>query len=362
MAYFDILNFPSELKRRTASFLSAQDACKVSETCKSLHSSLSLRFLRNSRILFARGQHFAGHFNTGDEPVAFVHIPCISRRVHSISITCRWRDQGWGNRKGKLWVIGRHRSAPVDDTLPFRGGRVVCESLAAPHTTEQQKLSFLASPMEGEVYQLWYRVGGGGGHQLHMFDGRMHSVIFDDEQGNLSRNYQILQNVGAIGVHPLSSMPPAATRSAFYPQLLLRVSRLLRFELQKRQEEEAPAKNNLIDDHPLASFFQVFHIPVNEGSLLALEEIIQSDLDQQALMQNVDDDDEPEQQDIDALDDDQFFRRGQQRHRHPLFEHVVDIPVDFVDFNMVAAQLVPDPPDLSDPSDDEMDDDEVVHG
>jgi hypothetical protein len=291
MANCALLNLPSELKRRTASFLSPYDALRLSETCKSLNISLSLRLLRNSRVLFARPQLFSGGVEDGDRQLPFVRIPCIFRRVHSLTITFRWRDQARGHRKGKLWVIGRPRAAPLDKSKPFHGGRVVCKSPLAPHDTEDYKMTFLPFSMEGEVYQLWYRVGGGGGHQLHLFDGKLDTVIFDDEHGNLSRNYQILQTVGAVGVHPETSDP--SERSSFYPQLLMLASRSIRSALKNHRgnNETATANNDgqvvaaAMDDQ-LTAFFRTFHIPINEGSLLAVEEIIQSDLDHQAFAQS----------------------------------------------------------------------------
>jgi hypothetical protein len=189
-------------------------------------------------------------------------------------LTFRWRDQGRGNRKGRVWVVGRHRHAPIVPDQRFQGGRIVCESPVAPHDTEDCKMTFLTSAMEGELYQLWYRVGGGGGHQLMLLEGRLHTVIFDDEQGNVSRNYEILKNSGVIGVHP--ELIPPTPAPTFYPQLLLRVSQSLRSQLANQQDSTIPL------DDSLAAFFRMFMIPVTEGSLLALEEIIQCNLDEQA--------------------------------------------------------------------------------
>jgi hypothetical protein len=265
--HFPIVSLPAELTRRTVSYLCPQDAFQLSQTCKNLHSSLSLRLLRNSRLLFTR--HISSGDYTGDREVPFVRIPRLSRRVHSVTLTFRWRDQGWGNRKGQVWVVGRYRHAPVVPDQRFQGGRIVCESRIAPHGTEDCKMTVL--PMEGELYQLWYRVGGGGGHQLMLSEGRLLTVMFDDEQGNVSRNYEILENVGAIGVHPESM--PAAPTPTFYPQLLLRVSQSLRSQLANQRDSNIPL------DDSLAAFFRMYMIPVTEGSLLAVEEIIQSNLD-----------------------------------------------------------------------------------
>lgn len=295
MDYFPVVNLPAELKRRTASYLCPYDALRLSETCKNLHSSLSLRLLRDSRQLFTR-QRFTPNSVNGDEVLPWVRIPCLSRRVHSITVTFHWRDQGWGHRKGQIFIVGSQRQAPADPSLPFQGGRVVCASSMAPHLEESCKLTFSTCSMEGETYQMWYRVGGGGGHQLLLSDGRIHTVIFDDEAGNFTRNYKILKDVGAIAAHPEAELP--RTHSTFYPQLLLRVSMTIRLELALRarrnkrkcrktnsNEEDTDDNVILLESNPLVAFFQMFRIEVTEDSLSAVEEIIQCESEEQASTQ-----------------------------------------------------------------------------
>ncbi|GAX23660.1 hypothetical protein FisN_12Hh234 [Fistulifera solaris] len=291
-SYFPIIHLPAELKRRTASYLCPYDALRLAETCRNLHSSLSLRLLRDSRQLFTR-QRFVPTATNGDDILPWVRIPCLSRRVHSITVTFRWRDQGWGHHKGQIYIVGRSRQIPADLSRPFQGGRVVCVSSLAPHQEEACKLTFSTCSMEGETYQMWYRVGGGGGHQLLLSDGRIHTVLFDDEAGNFSRNYIILKEVGAIAAHPEAELP--RTHSSFYPQLLLRVSMTIRLELalrakrQKRksrkQEEEDSVVSAGLENNPLVAFFQMYRIEVTEDSLAAVEEIIQCEAEEQASTQ-----------------------------------------------------------------------------
>lgn len=306
---FPILNLPAELKRRTASFLSPQDALRLSESCKNLHSSLSLRLLRDSHTLFTR-RTIDGAYYTGDREHPFAWIPRLSRRVHSISITFRWRDQGWGNRKGRVWIIGRPSDGrPAANDKRFHGGRIVCESPLAPHDVSAQKLSFLT--LEGEIYQMWYRAGAGGGHQLMLLDGRLQTVIFDDQEGNISRNYGILRTFGAVARdedsrNNTSNNNRNAPQSSFYSQLLLHSSRSLRAQIDRQRRENA---SQLLDD-TMVSFFHSYGIEVTEASLLAVEEIVQADLDTQALApveppvsDEEDDDDDEEEEDEDEEDD-----------------------------------------------------------
>jgi hypothetical protein len=190
----------------------------------------------------------------------------LQRRVHSLTLSFWWRDQGQGNRKGQVWIAGRPTSQPIQTDHPFQGGKVVCESPLAAHILEQLKMTFV--PIEGQVYHLFYRVGGGGGHQLRIENGILHTIIFDDEERHIARNYRLLRQVGVIG--PEMSDNHA---SNFYPSMLMQVSKSIRRQLAAKEEP----------DHGLVSFLEGFSILVNEDSLLAIEEIVQADVEERDL-------------------------------------------------------------------------------
>jgi hypothetical protein len=136
----------------------------------------------------------------------------------------------------------------------------------AAHILEQHKMTFV--PIEGQVYHLFYRVGGGGEHQLRIENGMLHTIIFDDEERHIARNYRLLRQVGVIG--PEMSDNHA---SNFYPSMLVQVSKSIRRQLAAKEEP----------DHGLVSFLEGFSIPVNEDSLLAIEEIVQADVEERDL-------------------------------------------------------------------------------
>ena len=83
-------------------------------------------------------------------------------RVHTVGITLFWRDQGWGNRKGKVWVLRERDRAPNDHGISSEDVR--CMKGPAPHTLAHEYMAF--RPRAGEEYAIWYCVGGGGGHRL----------------------------------------------------------------------------------------------------------------------------------------------------------------------------------------------------
>jgi hypothetical protein len=265
MANLSITSLPLELKRRIASFLSSGDAISLSRTCRSLHSSLAISSLSPSRVVLPELIEY-GHWQTGDDVIRSIRLPVLQRRVHSLTLSFWWRDQGQGNRKCQVWIAGRPTSQPIQPDHPFQGGKVVCESPLAAHILEQHKMTFV--PIEGQVYHLFYRVGSGGGHQLRIENGMLHTIIFDDEERHIARNYRLLRQVGVIG--PEMSDNHA---SNFYPSMLVQVSKSIRRQLAAKEEP----------DHGLVSFLEGFSIPVNEDSLLAIEEIVQADVEERDL-------------------------------------------------------------------------------
>merc|ERR1719456_653363 len=88
---------------------------------------------------------------------SFVISDCITPWDGEIEgatgLTCRWHDQGWGNRKGM--VFGRTAG----------GAWHPLARSVAPHATARLTVQ-LPPSLRGRRVQFGYRVGGGGGHSL----------------------------------------------------------------------------------------------------------------------------------------------------------------------------------------------------
>ena len=182
---------PSDLKKQVASFLSAKDTHSLNQTSSSVHTDLCFSTLSPAFRLYSssiwRGEHL-----TGDHPVCGAMIPIFfGSSIHSINLTCLWRDQGWGNWKGRLFVLGFPDSENHDHThtnLRFSDGRLTYRTQIAPHAEERLKFSF--KPRRNEIYYIWYVVGGGGGHDLRLRNLIVHTAVFDDQDRTLSKTYQ----------------------------------------------------------------------------------------------------------------------------------------------------------------------------
>jgi len=195
----------SEVTRLTVSFLSGPDALHLAATCTTLYSKVSVHVLRDSQILFTSKMWY-GDNRSGHKDIPFLHIRCLSQHVHSIMLTFQWCDQGWGHSKGELWVVSRKRNIPPDPFQRFYGGQVVWESGLAPKEMAPCRVTFSTST--DEIYQLWFRVGTGGGHELHLQDGRLHMLISDDDQKNILASYKSRKMVDVIAEKPQAEFGP----------------------------------------------------------------------------------------------------------------------------------------------------------
>ena len=270
-------DLPLELKRRIASFLSPLDTVALSSTCRSLRQTLYLRDLPSIGL---RSAAFTPGNNDEDGELIQkgFRIPVLfPQHLHSISLSFRWRDQGWGNRKGRIWIVAERSVLPEEDEDPGDEstiedeeeglndattsvatvfdlpGRVVYASDVAEHALSRVDVVWGPSD-HNESYHVYYKVGGGGGHLLFLEQIQVHPFIWDDE-GCLSRNYRILHELRALG------------RPGFLMELLQQVAGTMR-------QQAIPS---------LLEFLRSYGFETSEPSLVALEEIVRADRREQQL-------------------------------------------------------------------------------
>ena len=75
-------------------------------------------------------------------------------------LTCQWHDQGWGNRKGMVY-------ARTTGGTPYYGTWQPLSGNEAPHAITRLGVQ-LPSSLRRRRIQFGYRVGGGGGHEIHI--------------------------------------------------------------------------------------------------------------------------------------------------------------------------------------------------
>jgi hypothetical protein len=112
-------------------------------------------------------------------------IPILSKNcTHSIRLACQYKDQGYGERLGRLYVVAK---SLVDQALSnrYKDG-IVYMSPPAPHQYEDLEIIF--EPREDERYELLYRVGGQG-HLLMVENLLVSTIVLDDHDHNSAAVY-----------------------------------------------------------------------------------------------------------------------------------------------------------------------------
>jgi len=249
------LNFlsalPNDALYHAVSFLDSKEALQLPVLNSSFRETLSLSSLHNPTPMFVRNTWYGARDETGNTPRRSVWIPVLfPNRTHSIVLTCRWRDQGYGNRKGGLFVVAvdTHDDPNATTLESIENGKIVYESPLAPHEEQSLQMSFSYSP--SKAYYLWYRVGGGGGHQLRVHNLEMHTIIHDSPGQWIGRNYKALHSQGFVQDNNTFSLG------------------MLRLIAQLGQEENTPESRLRI-----AAFFGATGFDMSEASMKALEEI-----------------------------------------------------------------------------------------
>ena len=160
--------WPRDLAETIASFLCPVDALALDA------SGTATRC-----VVVERNRHFATNqvFAVSEHRAhRLLPVPLggARTRVHTVGITLFWRDQGWGNRKGKVWVLRERDRAPNDHGISSADVRN--RKGPAPHTVAHESMEF--RPRAGEEYEIWYSVGGGGGHRLYIHNLGLHRLRY----------------------------------------------------------------------------------------------------------------------------------------------------------------------------------------
>ena len=199
-------SLPRDLKRYIGQYLDSKDVLSMAQMNKRTKTDLAVSALLPPLEFIANG-HWV---NVTDTPICGPEIPLDygPKMTHSVTLTCNWRDQGWGNRKSQLFVVGRNTS---NDALPIRphsewtidNGHVLYSSPIAEHHAQTLALKFWPRD-DCNVYHLWFKVGGGGGHELFVNDVKVHCVVYEDNRGNgvnrgsRAKAYKALEELGVL--------------------------------------------------------------------------------------------------------------------------------------------------------------------
>lgn len=168
-----VSKFPPEINIIISSFLSVPDVVKFQSSSKYLKKTIGLNILHHPSPIKINDIRENGDSRTGDSVRLWTKLPPIilQTSTHTVKLTCSFKDQGWGNRKGNLFITEFQNDREGDQAL----GKKIATSPTAGHQWTSCGLIF--KPKIGITYAFAYKVGGGGGHELHTRDLKLESYV-----------------------------------------------------------------------------------------------------------------------------------------------------------------------------------------
>lgn len=168
-----LVHLPEELIVHVGDFLPITDLSSFSCCSKPIHNMFPwMKSCHPSELIPAKSK-FYGHIDDQRREGPVLQVAPNTRRI---VVKTLWRDQGWGYRKGFLYIVAFDSCSQDSDKKDFSRGRIVQTSPLVDHVAQHLKIEF--TPRRGETYFVWLYVGDGGGHQL-IFDNPlvMYSVV-----------------------------------------------------------------------------------------------------------------------------------------------------------------------------------------
>ena len=157
----NLATLPDLAVQRIGEFLAAADYCRLRQTCRHLHTSLC-----KLKRFVIKGEQFSFSMSQKPRdlrPQIWFNSPPLPGPLKSMTMSMNWKDQGYGNRKGHVWV------------QLLRGDEMIAEKTnmfgTAPHnwqdaeaTTSGHNLIKLSK--EGDFYRFMRSAGGDAGLSL----------------------------------------------------------------------------------------------------------------------------------------------------------------------------------------------------
>lgn len=262
-----LLDLPSALKVRIASFLTPRDAVRMSKSCKNLYHDLALTQLPMKIPFKSWYDDPLPDAATVQHPRRGPKIPFLPNRTHSVTLTGSWscrlgelQGRHCGeNSHAQFYIVAyplEHDSSLEGDRCGrsarrsggrseegahwLRNGRVVwaSSSLFQRHhhpsnsNSSWVKLTVTFVPSKEEEYYLCIQPGPGAAaqqqwwrHSLHLSNLVAHVTFHDDPHSNflMKRQYRTI----------VKHMNQVENRGAYYTKILEAVARSIRIQLAR---------------------------------------------------------------------------------------------------------------------------------
>ena len=134
----------------------------LSHTCSRFYTMLPKYSVLRGKDFTIKGPN-GGHW----APEKYFDTRPFTSAVKKLSLSLTWMDQGWGNRKGEIFLKlmrpGRFRTEEVAEMRKLAG---IAQHEEETFETEVTAEPVIALARAGDYYRFMRNAGGGGGHKL----------------------------------------------------------------------------------------------------------------------------------------------------------------------------------------------------
>lgn len=171
-------------------FLDPEDIVRLGRTSRRMYS-LMPRVIPTTEEWKGKNFHVSGPYVCPEE--LYFDGPVLSSSINKLAMSVEWRDQGWGNRKGEIFVKlmrpeARCFQSPNSTWEPSEGEQIeIAERRQlfgiAEHYWKRDQTVICDHPVVtkarlGDFYRFMRYVGGGGDHELKVKNFRVIATGF----------------------------------------------------------------------------------------------------------------------------------------------------------------------------------------
>ena len=162
----DLATLPELALDGIVEYLPFEDLMNFSQTSRSF-AQFQPKFQEFTQSDFSIRGPSSGHWC----PEKFFDVPIRAPGIKSVKVWFKWKDQGFGNRKGRLWLELHREGILIADGCEDHGG-------LAAHSWEDRVFEVINHDVvkkcvKGDVLRVMRNIGGGGGHRLDVRDFKM---------------------------------------------------------------------------------------------------------------------------------------------------------------------------------------------
>lgn len=170
----------SVVLRNIIKFLDPEDVVRLGRTSRHMHAMMPRVILKTElwkgpdfHIFGPRGGHWA--------PELYFDGPKLSSMVIKLQVSVLWKDQGWGNRKGEIYVTlmrpAADKAEPVEVATYRRLFGIAEHFEKEAKNVIRRDHPVVAKAKAGDFYRFMNNAGGGGGHELDGKNFRVEATV-----------------------------------------------------------------------------------------------------------------------------------------------------------------------------------------